>query len=426
MLMRKLLSLVLVCLVLCSCMTVRASAADSHESGWIELLESVSISDNGTNIFRMPDTYTLAIPTPKEMRIRKIDLLIRTPAPYPITSASCTVNTTTMELDVLRIGDNLVRIVGDIPDATYKTINIRLGRPGTTYQPFEVLSCKVTPLLVQEFVCDASVDFAGTTYPTGQHINILGDWPEHATYSDLVRIDIRDWQKYDSITIWGSTDGFAINTIRANLSTTGIPFTVSFIQPALGSEWSDFVHDGDITDKNDYSEYYGGEGIAHTTPLQGRYLFCITVDLTGLDRSLPDPMFVYLSGNYDGYAGFSFNCQYVNGRVVTADTAGLTWWHRFTAFMTDLFGGDEPAPDDFQDDAGEQHDELEDMNEQLESFTKPDIEDMEMEVSDIVDPGSAQGFTDALSSLTGNSLSLNMMTITLTIALVGYILYGKR
>lgn len=419
MLVHKVCSLLL-CLTLIIVLAMPVMA-ESNDSGWIELLEVVSIQDNGENIFRMGSSYTLAIPTPKEMRIRKIDMLIRQPAPHPILTASCTVNTTTTELDVLPIGDNLVRIVGNLPDATYETINIKLGRSGTNPQPFEVLSCKVTPLSVQEFVCDASVYFGGIKYPIDYHIDLSGGMPEHAATSDEFRIEIRDWAKYDHITVWGSADGFSLDSIRASLNTTGLPITVSYMDYNDAGSWTEYVFETDPNHDNALES-----GASMSTPFYGKYLYCVSIDLSNVDRATAGILLVYMTGHYDQFYGGSFNCQYVNGRVATADTTGLTWWQKFTNFMSSLFDTESDDAEDFKEDAAQKGDEIDDLNNQLQDVTKPPVSDVVTDLDSYIDAGTASTVSSMFGALAGEPLIMSMLMITLTIALVSYILFGKR
>lgn len=299
------------CFVLIFVLAVPASAA--NESGWVELLEEITIQPDGENIFRMGSSYTLKIPTPREMRIRRIDMLIRVPSPHPITSASCTVNSTVKLLEVYRIGDNLVRIIGELPDATYETINISLKRSGTSSQPYEVLSCKVTPLLQQEFVADAEV-YLESYGDSGYYSvpEIIYFWRDGSGYySDsspwMARVHVYDWQKFDSLSVWGSANGASIESIRASVGTTALDYTCNFIDVESGESFID------------------GDPAASVVHEFGKYMFNLTIDLSNVDRTNPDPLYVYFSGSYDITVLTTFNCQYVNGSVTTADTTNAGW-----------------------------------------------------------------------------------------------------
>lgn len=97
--------------------------------------------------------------------------------------------------------------------------------------------------------------------------------------------------------------------------------------------------------------------------------------------------------------------------------------------MSGLFSADpedESAAEDFKEDAEQQRDELDDMNGQLDEVSKPDVGGVQMDVNNYIDAGSSQSLSSAIVSLTSNNLIISMMCITLTIALVGYVLYGKR
>ena len=55
----------------------------------------------------------------------------------------------------------------------------------------------------------------------------------------------------------------------------------------------------------------------------------------------------------------------VTGSVNTADTSDVTWWNRFTTFMTDLFGGDDPG---VLDDLGDSSNSISSNTDQIHGF----------------------------------------------------------
>lgn len=333
--MKRLFSLLLA-VALIVVLAVPVSAA--NESGWIELLEYSSVQANGENWFTMAASGSLTIPIQGEKRLRKIDLLIWNPTGQRFTSASCTMGGKTNTLDILAIGSNLTRIVGYLPDAFYEEVTLSLKKSTTSSQTYEVLSCKVSPVGVQEFVCDASVFIENGTYNIAETITINGPSSTHASSNLQIRVDIRDWRKYDSITVWGSADGIALNSIRATVSTSGLPITVNYFQYNDAGSWTEYVFETDPA-----HDYALETGASMSTPFYGKYLFCVTIDLSNTDRSLTNPIYVYLTGQYDTYYDAYFTCQYVNGQVFTADTSGMSWWNRFTSFMNELFGADDSS-----------------------------------------------------------------------------------
>lgn len=324
--------------------TLAVPVSAANDSGWIELLEFSSVQPNGENTFTIAGTSgSVSIPVQGEKRLRKLDMLLWNPSGQRPSSASVTMNGSTTNLEVFAIGSNMCRIVGYVPNDWYEVVKVNFKKSTSTTQTYEVLSCKVTPVGVQEFVCDASVDIANTgTFGINEYINVGSNGLTEAAYTQI-RIDVRDWYKYDTLTIWGSCQTLGITAIRASLDTLGLPFTVSYFQALPTGETSEYNYD------YRYNENYSGGGgygngygdVSTAIEYGAKTLFCITIDLNGVDRSLTTSLLlVYITGTYYGLYGYSFNCQYVNGSVTTADTSSLSWWNRFTVFMEDLFGSD--------------------------------------------------------------------------------------
>lgn len=398
---------------------VTAQAAET--SGWVELLEFSSIQADGSNTFTMTSSGKLSIPVYAEKRFRKVDILISNPSGQRFTSATCTVGTKTNTLEVLAIGGNLTRIVGYIPDAFYEAITIDLKKSTATTQTYEVLSWKVTPVGDQEFVCDARVFITGGYYGINEHIDIGQVTPDqHVATAIQTRIDIMDWAKYDNITIWGSTDGLSIDSIRASLNTAGLPIEVNLFQCNDAGSWTEFVFDIDP---------YTGEidgGAAMSTPFYGKYLYCISIDLAGVDRAQTGYITLYLTGHYDTMYGATFNCQYVNGHVYTADTSAVTWWNRFTEFFTNLLGSNSADGENFAEEMEEQAQDMEDAVDQMEQVTRPPVEDLDVSIDAYVTMGGMAQIADIYAVLMNNTLVMGAIMITMLLSLAAYVIFGKR
>lgn len=428
MLKRKIVSVFLALLLLASSGLGLIPAYAAEESAWMELLETTTVNNSGSNWFKYASTATVAVPTPYSMRLTKIDMLITYPENTAPTKVEVFYNGTYYPLEMRRIDANSSRVFGDIQQNFYSDVRIRFTRSGTASAYLEILSCRVSQIVNQEVPAQAQVFVDNTYYSTNSHIAVPGNDLSTNAYSQI-RIDVQDWMKFDTLTIWGSATTMALSSVRATISTVGLPFEMSYIQSLATGESSDTNY------RYTYTENYSGGGgygngygdVKTAIEYNGKILFCITIDLTGVDRTLTsDPLYVYLTGIYTGLYGYSFNCQYVNGSIFIPDKSEITWWNRFTAFMTDLFGGDTSASDDFQQDASQQRDEFDQMNEQLDAVTKPPVEDVQTDIGAYVDPVANAQVAHAFQSFASNPLITTMMLITLTVALVGYILFGKR
>ena len=386
--MRRCLSLFLI-VGLIAVLAVPVSAQESNDTAWIELMEEVSIGDDGKNWWYIENGQgVLTIPMYAERRLRKIDLLLWTPSGNRPTSASVTKGSKTTNLEIYSVGSYLTRICGYLPDSWYEEIEITLTKSNTTRVAYEVLSCKVTPLSMQEFEAAGSVLMDGKTYSFGTHIDIAAG-VSGGTTSTTIRIDITDWQKFDKITVWGSSEDLLFTSFRATLGTQALTYDISYMSDAVTGQWTQSAHEFNgtfYTDEN--GEYYGdeyggaywdygegeisGDGFSEgyvETVTDGKRLFYLEFDLSGVDRSSVEPIYVYVTGLYHPYNGCSFNCQYVSGSVYIADTtdvaADARWWSRFSSFMIDLFGSDDSGA---LDDLGSNSDSISQSVGQIQEF----------------------------------------------------------
>lgn len=390
---------------------VTAQAAESNDSGWIELLEYSSVWDNGENWFTTGQTGSVTIPLHGEKRLRRLDMLIWNPSGQRFTGASVTNGSSKMSLEVLAIGGNLTRVVGYIPNAWYEKITVDFTKATTSSQTYEVLSCKVTPVGVQEFLADASVYCNGGTYGISEPFNLDGAGTVNAATEYQIRIDVKDWQKYDSLSIWGSMADGSIESVRASVGTTALSISYNFFQQN---------ESGGITDvlSNINTEIY--------TPYYGKYLYSLEIDLSNTDRTLTDPLYIYLTGHYNNASYATFNCQYVNGSVFTADTSEVTWWHRFTAFFSDLLGAEDSGGEDYAAEMESQAADMEDAVDQMDQVSRPPVDDLDVSIDAYIDPKGMAQVGNIVGGLMNNSMVMSMVMISMVLALAAYVIFGKR
>lgn len=397
-------------------------SAVEDDSSWVELLEFASVNDSGSYIFSFTNSGTMNFSLPHEMRLRRVDLLIVTPTNEQPTKVSVTANAQTWDLTVHKISNQLIRVSGFVPNTLYTSIGVKFQKASSTRASYQILSFKVSSISVQEFQASADITIDNVTYATNQHIDFIGATPDlHATVDYQTRINVYDWEKFDQLTIWGSVDGATIDSVRATLGTVGLPMEVNYFQYNDLGSWTEYVFETDPA--HDYA-VEGGASV--NTPFYGKYLFCITIDLASVDRTLTEPIYVYMTGLYDTFYGAIYNCQYVNGSVFVADTSSVSWWNRFTAFMTGILDAESQEAEDFQEDAAQKGEEMDDLNSQLDNVTKPPVSNVVTDLDAIVDPSTASRVTYIFGNLVGEPLIVSMLMITLTIALVSYILFGKR
>lgn len=394
---------------------VPVTAAAAESADWIELLEFTSIDDSGSNTFTFTTTANVVLPLHQSMRLRKLDILFTCNSGQQPNKIAVTAAGSTFELTILRISGTTFRAVGYIPNTVYSSLRITFTKTTSSQQTYHLLSCKVSPLGQEEVVADADLYFNGAFYELPNDVITEGTavTPTNLTYT--ARINVYDWQKFDYLTIWGSVTQASMTSVRATLSTAGLPFTINYMDTSSIASWSEWVAD------------YGGDtGAILEMEFYGDYLYCITIDLANVDRTLTDPLYIYIRGAWDAASAFTFTCMYVNGGVSISDTANVSWWTRFTTFMRELFGGDSAEADDFKTDMEQQGQEVQDAADQIDSVTRPPLDDVDVDLGVYVDAAGTAQAGEMFGQLFDNALVLPMVMISLLVALAAFVIFGKR
>lgn len=346
-------------------------------------------------------------------------MLIATPNNAHPSSVTVTANGQTFDLTVTKLAQDLIRVYGYVPNTIYSTLSIKFQKSTSTRAEYQVLSFKVSSVGMQEYQASYEVYVDGVNCGTAHDIDITAytDSPAATEFMGIVRVT--DWAKYDVLTIWGALYDGSIDSIRANFGTSGLPYEVNYFSGDSLGAWSDTI-----------TEYKPGTdsflGDTQYTPEYTTTLFCITIDLTGIDRTSENIPTVYLSCSYDWSQGAIFNVQYVNGSIFVADTTTSSWWSKFTEFMLGLFNPDSEAAEDFGSEAAQKADELDEINQQLQDVTRPAVEDIPTDLNDYIAPSDTQAIANSMAQLTNDSLFTTILCIGLIISMIGYVLYGKR
>lgn len=367
--MKRCLSLLLA-VALIAVLAVPVSAAEGNIGGWIELLETTSLREDGSNRISMTGkSVSFDINTEVVKRLCQIDMLVwHTTADNP-TSASVTAGGTKYELTVTRIDNNMSRVYGRIPNASYRSITVTFNKVSTAETILELLSCKVTPVTYATY--DAQAYFYIPW--DDEYVDIPGNYVTSNGNYDLTLpaqfyIAVEDWNKFDTITITGSVSLFGLNSIRATVGDLGLPYDLTFTQTNAsetqtnGVTWNEtyyYEYDQSSTSNGDF---FADEQIIYG----GKVLYTLIIDLSGVDRRLDADLLIYFTGNVYHRDGYEVNVIGAVGTVNTADTSDVTWWTKFTAFMSDLFGINEDSG--ALDDLGSSSDSISDNASQIHNF----------------------------------------------------------
>lgn len=341
---------------------VTASAAE-NPGGWIELLEYSSVQTNGENWFTINGkTGGFTLPLYGEKRLCKVDMLIWHQYAERITAATVTAGNSTNNLTILHVGEGLSRVFGAIPNSYYEFLNVTISHSTASQVTFELLSCKVTPVQTTDMLAHGTIWVDDNSSDT---ISAPGSFLTEGDGTDLTLpwqtpILINDWQKFDSVSVYGSLSGIGLNSVRCSIGAKGLPYQITYTSTNPTGTGVTYRESVSISHYDTSDTYYGNITGTHdtNTAYLGKVLFTITVDLAGIDRTVTQPLVVYFTGvTYDLHA-HAFNCQNLSGSIITPDTSGLSWWTRFTVFMEGLFASDANDTNDMMQSAADRGQEL--------------------------------------------------------------------
>lgn len=405
---------------------VTAQAAEDS-SDWIELLETATVDDAGNNLFTLAATSgTFRIKTPQYMRCTKVDMLIAHPSGATPTSVKVRYNNAYYTLTMAQIDAYTTRVYGaNIPDTLYADLVFQINKTGTSSVAYQILSCRVTSLTGTELKASAYAEINGMKY--NAPFSFSYDDPDGKDYYDHYQfpVVVTDWQKYDKITISGSCGYMALNSIRCTIGGLGLPYEMSYaVSNSTGSEifsftWNEMKY-------YTYDESYKGSSETESylyTEYRGKTLFTITIDLTGVDRTSTEHMWIFFTTLAHERLGYTIQILQVTGTVEVADTSQMSWWNRFTSFMTNLFGGKDPEADQFESDMEQAGNEFQDAQDQMDAVTKPPIEDVPLDPSQFLDPAGTQQSAMVFQVFFGNSLVVTLVSIALIVALAAFIIF---
>ena len=440
--MKRCLSLLLV-VGLIAVLAVPVSADEGNKGSWTDLLEFASVQPDGSNLVKLSGTEgTFEILVNPQRRVSKVDLLFSygngsLPSYIGVNYAG-----SLTKLTVVDLGNNLARAYGNITYTFYPALSFTVRKTGTGDAFYDLLSCKVAAVSSIDTKAQGKLyrsfsDPSPLTLPN--NFKVSGTGAETTYEYKLIPVIISDWRKYDSITIFGSITSMALNSFRASIGTKGLPYTISYMESIPtsfdGESWTDYQYnshtettylpeyDPEIHDETSFED---GAGIASggsyaTVSYGGAVLYTITIDLTGVDRSVSENMDCYFTCIADPGIGYAFNVQDVSGSVVTADTTTVSWWNRFTSFMTDLFGAKEDSG--ALDDLGDSSNSISSNTDQIHGFEQSQQAVLDNNFAQIQSAVTFTNFAAALvfvqkyANMTFNGISKYAIVFTLPLFL---------
>lgn len=353
-------------------------SADGLIGSWTDLLEFTSVQPDGSNLFKVSGTEgSFDLLVNPQRRISKVDILFSygngaLPSYIGVSYAG-----SLTKLTVVDLGNNLARAYGNITYAFYPALSFTVRKSGTTDAYYDLLSCKVASISAIDGKASGTLrrsfsDPNPLTLPN--NFTVAAD-PETSGYEyKLIPVIITDWRKYDYVTLYGSISTMALNSFRASIGNKGLPYEITYMESiptgtdSYGTvDWryhsyteTNYYTAPENPDEGSSEDGYGGGDTANTSTVVygGAVLYTITIDLTGIDRSVSGTLDCYFTCIASPSLGYGFNVQDASGSVVTADTEKVSWWNRFTTFMEDLFASDSDETNNMMESAADQSQDL--------------------------------------------------------------------
>lgn len=207
-----------------------------------------------------------------------------------------------------------------------------------------------------------------------------------------------EWQKFDYIDLCLTLEGCTIDSVNVMLSDdVSVPFELNEIVATT----------------------------ADTT--KTTYTFILSIDLTTVQRD--GDLYVLIRGS-GGQTNDSIKVQSITCNSCTAyvradshDNPIIFWLQRI---FNSLNPSNSSSANDFNDKVNSQSSELEGIKESLDSVEKPAASDINMNLDTYVPPSDISIATAGLSTIMNNEIIIKLLLMTITFAIVGFILYGKR
>lgn len=446
--MKRYIRLVALCMALVCLISAPASAAEStNVDNWVNLLDYGTANDSGSNSVSLPSgTTEVRYYFPSLLTPGYIDALVW--CDHSFTAK----NNGSQALTVLSIGNNLYRIYGSCPTG-YTLGVLRLIITVSSDSTFEVKSLRVCTV-------QGSSHFAekGTLRVTGGNLSstysatqssttstVKCTFPHGSSYSQnmffTAQVYLNDWRKYDYLDFYLYLYVDALESITCMMGNVVVPLSVQYIDSSESSYTSIAV--------------------------------VARVDLTGLDRSSSSTPILTIRGSPDNtstvstFEGHYITLQSVSGYVCPEVVdASVSWiqklidklggWFALLQSRVDIIGSqlvvnlntitnsiktevknitdrldslihpDSTDSDDFSDSMASQATEMEEANDTLDSVTKPPVDDLDPSVDDIVPAEDVANFTSVFAAIFENNIFLSVFLMSFTLAMVSYVLYGKR
>lgn len=396
--------------------TAKAAETDGLYNPWTDILDLTTVNGAGTNYFAFNKSTTINIDAGYESVVSYIDMVwfCGYGAPDSIYLWRNSQQSARLPLTIKRIGtSNFYRVYGNVGGYTLRHFKFDVTSNtaysgSSTYRSYEIRSCRI----------------AGTiaTYNVGMSYSVSPspseEWSKNVAFNPIVSMEYGmpisyefeiypdEWALYDYLDILISTQGATIDSVVVEHNGRAIPFTTT-----------------------DHGTTYGGEtwSDSYSGAVLGDAYMMLHIDLTTIQHSSSIIPTIKITGFYNNGQWASIGWDSAIGYVRDAERGGvLHWFNQAKEFLTGLFSPSDPDADDFKDDMQQQGQEVQDAADQIDTVTRPALDDVVVDIGQFVDAEGTQQAADLFGQLFENNLVLTMVMISLMVALAAFIIFGKR
>lgn len=393
---------ILVILMTLSILLSLLAVSVSAESDWtINMLDYMEISDLG-NSFSFTSEYDVYLTLPFRRTVTYVDIVFNSTKPldqgvywgrYPGTSERLTVES---------LGNDVYRAYGEVryyysyefwlwvgssySSTVYVDIwSINVGRQQYSHFPTVGTASMSSPSTANVPMTDPNLP---ASFPISGPYTGTNGVPVYSTF--ISRVDISDWNKFDSLDIFLAIDSTTIDSISAVIGSNVVPLEISYLNgtsPGL---------DGDLT--YTYLEDFNAMYSAVAPMTTYRYIR-LNVDVSSVQRTLDANLVINITGIFSEALRGSFSLNAVTGYVSFSETSPIEYWLRNCANSLDelvqsIVVGDE----EFAAQVQEANQSVSDFQEYEESLQS----DASMNIGDVVAPiGNISSYGNSLQFISG-------------------------
>ena len=484
--MKRILVLALALILAVSFLAVPSYAAEFDNDMWMNVLEYSTVNDSGGNYFSCNTTGSAVFNVTPGTTINYIDMLLKITggAPSSVTISSVA-GSNPVELNIISVGNGLYRVYGDTENRVVSAfkLNFTFSKDVQHFISFLSLSAGIgdryympTVGMMSGNVAEGSIrlvydpdstEIAGTSVVVDSDDDIQ-DYLLYLECSDWQKFDYIDYQVY--ITEVSSLDG-----ITATFGDLSLPISLSYVDQTYDNAFYVSIR-VDLTgiDRTASKDNYPMVILSGVCNYDFNYFALMSV--TGILKVDQVPWYLYLfnkwksvsSSWWDGLnsilsswqtdwndwvsdweksivsiysyidslrASFDTGLSMIANSIQTFKDSFLTFVSDVKDFWSSLFDnldaiyqaltatGDN---EDFADNVDQQGEKLDQMDNALNSVTKPALDRVDTNISGIVSDTDLANTAHVYTYIIDDNIMAPALTMVTILAMMSFALFGKR